>query len=121
MGSMQDLILDDFPIETDVCNSVYSALSHLMYDREHPGIRESGLYGTRAFYNPEASEVLPLLFGTLYSGSEYAEVLFSKAGDEEKGKLEVKLFGDNEEKLLEIKQKIKVKIDKILENNKNGK
>jgi hypothetical protein len=118
MGSRQDFILKDFSIQTDLCNFAYSAVSRAMYDRNNPGIRESGLYGTHAFYKPEANEVLPLLFGTLYSGTEYAEVLFSKAQDKEKGKLEVKLFGDNEERLLEIKQNIKIKLNKVLEKNK---
>ena len=115
MGLRQDFILEDFPIETDICNSVYGAVSNAMYDREHPGIRQSGLYGTRSFYKPKSNEVLPLLFGTLYSGTEYAEVLFSKAQDNEKGKLEVKIFGDNQEKLMEIKKNIKIKITKMME------
>jgi hypothetical protein len=118
MGSAQNYILEDFPVETDLCSSTYSAVSRAMYDSEHSGIRESGLYGVHAFYTPRADQVMPLLFGTLYNGIEYAEVLFSKALIKDKGKLEIKLFGENQERLLEIKQNIKIKLDRVLEKNK---
>ncbi len=115
MGSKQDYILDDFPINTSNCNFIYGAISRAMYNRENPGIRGSGLYGTHSFYTPKSNEVLPILFGTLFNGDEYAEVLFLKSHENENGKLEVKLFGDNEERLLEIKKGIKLNIDRVLE------
>ncbi|MEK6832436.1 MAG: hypothetical protein AABY32_00175 [Nanoarchaeota archaeon] len=123
MGSTQTFTLENFPIEPGLCNSSYSAISRAMYSRysrDLPGIRESGLYGTHAFYNPKADEILPVLFGTLYSGTEYAEVLFYQAQNQSKGKLEVKLFGEDEKRLLEIKNNIQFRLNNILESRKNG-
>ncbi len=114
----QDYIHEDFPIETDLVQFVYGAVSNVMYPKKHSGIRESGLYGTRAFYNSKSNEIVPVLFGTLFSGSEYAEILFSKAQDKENGKLEVKLFGENSKRLLDIKSKIKDKVEYKFEQRK---
>ena len=58
--------------------------------------------------------MVPVLFGTLFSGSEYAEVLFSKAPDNKNGKLEIKLFGENSGRLLEIKSKLKNEVESQL-------
>jgi len=120
MSSKQTLTLDNFPIETDICISAYGAVSRAMYDREHSGNRESGLYGTHAFYTPKEDEILPVLFGAIYSGTEYGEVIFSKAKIQENGKLEIKLFGENQERLLEIKTNIQARLNNILEVRKNG-
>ncbi|HLD38327.1 MAG TPA: hypothetical protein VJA20_02710 [Candidatus Nanoarchaeia archaeon] len=110
----QDYIHENFPIETDLVQSVYGIVSNLIYSKQHSGVRQSGLYGTRCFYNIRSDQMVPVLFGTLFSGSEYAEVLFSKAPDNKNGKLEIKLFGENSGRLLEIKSKLKNEVESQL-------
>ena len=114
MNFRLDHVHKDFPIETDLVQSVYGIVSNAMYNKEYPGIRQSGLYGTRPFYNPKTNEIIPVLFGTLYNENEYAEVLFFKSSEEKLGKLEVKLFGDKQERLFGIKFDIKNETEKIL-------
>lgn len=118
MDFVQNYVKNGFPIETDICQSVYGAVSGAMFNREHLGIRQSGLYGTRAFYNPVPHEVVPVLFGTIYNGTEYAEVLFSKSARNKLGKLEVKLCGEDQERLLKIKSHIKHEVANILKEEK---
>ena len=114
MGFRLNHVHEGFPIETDLVQSVYRIVSNAMYNKEHLGIRQSGLYGTRPFYNPKPNEMIPILFGTLFNRDEYAEILFSKRADKENGKLEIKLFGDKQERLFEIKVNIKNETEKIL-------
>ena len=127
MSFRLDYAQENFPIEIDLVQSVYGIVSNAIYDKEHIGIRQSGLYGTRPFYNPKPNEIIPVLFGTLYNGSEYAEVLFSSRGDpfgakssEDKlGKLEVKLFGNKQDRLFGIKVNIKNETEKFLKRREN--
>ncbi len=110
----QKYIHENFPIDTDVAQTVYNIVSDAIY--KHPGIRQSGLYGVRPFYHPEDDEMVPILFGTLFSRDEYAEIIFSKIKNKENGKLEVKLFGKNQERLSKIKFKIENKVKEELES-----
>ena len=112
-------IKKNFPIETDLCCSVYRIASTCIYDKKHVGIRESGLHGVRVFYSPKPKEIIPILFGTLYNGSNYAEVLFRKAQKDEFGKLEITLCGNDMERLKGIQHKMEIEIEKELNSRKS--
>lgn len=109
---------ENFPIETDFCISVYRIISDCMYDQSI-GIQKSKLYGIKRFYIPKPGEVTPILFGTLYNGSNYTEVLFSKAQKDEFGKLEITLCGNDKERLKDIQHNIEIEIKKELNSRKN--
>jgi len=117
---VEEYINEEFPINTDIVQSVYDVVSRVMFEGKNPGPTISGLYGTRPFYNPESSEIVPVLFGTLFKKNIYAEVLFSKAQGNLNGKLEVKLFGQNKRRLLSLKNKISKRVDVILEGEKQN-
>ena len=119
----QDYVNSDFPIETDLSQSVYRIVHNSMYGNSSLGNRQSGLHGTRPLYYPNPEEVLPILFGTVFNGREYIEFLLSKSRSNEMGKLEISIFGSNIEKLMEIKNKIKVGVEEELSKRrgKDGK
>lgn len=118
MISKQNYTNENFPVEIDLAQQIYNLVYNAIY--KHPAIIQSGLYEVHSFYNLKEDKTTPKIFGTLFSGEEYAEVLFSEIQGKEKGKLEIKLFGENSERLLkirfELKNKIETKLDEIKKN-----
>lgn len=113
MISKQEYVNEDFPIKTDMMQFVYSTLYNSIYKQ---GIRQSGLYGVKSFYSHEN----PISFGTLFNGNEYAEIIFSKIENKKNGKLEIKLFGDDNSILSKIKFEIKNKVEEELKQKKEN-
>jgi hypothetical protein len=107
----------NFPIETDFCISVYKIIFDCMYDQS-TGSQKSKLYGVKSFYIPKPEEVVPVLFGTLFNGSDHAEVLFSIAQKDEFGKLEISLCGNDIERLKGIQHNMGIEIKKQLNSRK---
>ena len=105
---------ENFPIGSYIVQGVYGIVSNIMQDGELVEIRRSELYRTQPFCNSKSNETIPLFFGTIFSEGKYAEVLFLKEAGKENGRLEIKLFGENKDKLFEFNLKIKNRIEHLL-------
>ena len=105
---------ENFPIGYYIEHGVYIIVSDIMQDGKLVEVRRSELYRTQPFYNPKPNETIPLFFGTIFSEGKYAEVLFLKEAGKENGRLEIKLFGENKDKLFEFNLKIKNRIEHLL-------
>lgn len=112
-------IQGNIPIETDLGSSIYEIVSNCICDKKNSEIQESKQYCTRTLHFLEFKQVVPVLFGTLYSGSNYAEVRFSKARKDKSGNLEIKLVGGDKKRLEEIQQEIKIRIKELMKKE-NG-
>jgi len=107
---------ENFPIETDFCISTYKAISQCMMQEsdssEHIASGLHRLMPDDPFWPIKRARIL---FGTIYTGEDYAEVSFSKAQIHKVGKLEVGLYGKERNKLIRIGCKIQIEIKNKLD------
>jgi len=108
---------ENFPTETNFCISTYKTIFQCInIESKSPSEPiASGLHSVAPLYSPDSSESVRFLFGTIYTGEDYAEVSFSKAQIHKVGKLEVGLYGKERNKLIRIGCKIQIEIKNKLD------